>query len=378
MVHCPDCGVAPVPEADLPVLLPKDVEWQPTGESPLKLHPTWRKITCPHCGGEAERESDTMDTFMCSSWYHLRYLSPHYDKGPVDPEEFAYWMPVDTYTGGIEHATMHLIYTRFFHKAARDMGVLAGDEPMLQLRNQGTVLGEDSEKMSKSRGNVVAPDSLVNRYGADAMRAYLMFFARWEQGGPWNSRGIEGTWRWLKRVWNLLVETEAKGELSGDQATALRRKVHQTLQQVTRDFENFQFNTIIAALMELMNEMSKAADGEVGGAAWEEAADIYLKMLAPVAPHLAEEIWERRGGDGSVHLQAWPEVDEEAARQDTVTLVVQVNGKLRDRIELPADVGEEEARQAALSCEVALRFYEGMTVRKVIVVPGRLVNIVAN
>ncbi len=195
-----------MPESELPVTLPDDVEWTPTGESPLKLHPTWRHTSCPECGAPAERETDTMDTFMCSSWYHLRYLSPHYDAGPFDPEEYAYWMPVDSYTGGIEHATMHLIYTRFFHKACHDMGIVGGTEPMLQLRNQGIVLGEDSEKMSKSRGNVVSPDDLVERYGADTVRSYMMFFARWEQGGPWNSRGIEGTWRWLKKVWTLMLE----------------------------------------------------------------------------------------------------------------------------------------------------------------------------
>jgi leucyl-tRNA synthetase len=201
IIYCPDHGAVPVPDELLPVLLPDDVEWLPTGESPLKLHPTWKYTTCPVCGGPAERETDTLDTFMDSSWYHLRYLSPDYEQGPFDPEQYDYWMPVDTYTGGIEHATMHLIYTRFFHKAFRDMGITEGHEPMIQLRNQGIILGEDSEKMSKSRGNVVAPDALVSRYGADTVRAYLMFFARWELGAPWNSSGIEGTIRWLRRVW---------------------------------------------------------------------------------------------------------------------------------------------------------------------------------
>ena len=379
VVYCAACGEVPVPEEDLPVLLPEDVEWRPTGESPLKLHPTWRHTTCPKCGGEAERETDTMDTFMCSSWYHLRYLSPHYDKGPFDPAEYDYWMPVDTYTGGIEHANMHLIYTRFFHKACRDMGVLTGDEPMLQLRNQGTVLGEDSEKMSKSRGNVVAPDELVGRYGADAMRSYLMFFARWEQGGPWSSRGIEGTWRWLRRLWTMLTEPAEPGEAGPDILTALRRKVHQTLAQVTRDFEEFQFNTIVAALMELMNEMIKArGEGAAGSDEWEEAVDIYLRMAAPVVPFIAEELWERAGKEGSVHTQAWPEVDETALAAEEITVVVQVNGKLRDRLTLPAGVGEDEARERALASDGAQRFLADKTVRKVVYVPGRLVNIVAN
>ena len=205
IIYCAEHGAVDVPDEQLPVLLPDDVEWLPTGESPLKLHPSWKFTTCPVCGAPAERETDTMDTFMCSSWYHLRYLSPHYDKYPFDPAEYAYWMPVDTYTGGIEHATMHLIYTRFFHKACRDMGIGSGPEPMTQLRNQGIVLGEDSEKMSKSRGNVVSPDDLVGRYGADTVRAYLMFFARWDMGAPWNSSGIEGTVRWIRRVWTLVT-----------------------------------------------------------------------------------------------------------------------------------------------------------------------------
>ncbi|TNF77547.1 MAG: leucine--tRNA ligase, partial [Acidobacteria bacterium] len=372
VVYCGACGVVPVPEEELPVLLPEDVEWRPTGESPLKLHPTWRHTTCPKCGGEAERETDTMDTFMCSSWYHLRYLSPHYDQGPFDPDEYDYWMPVDTYTGGIEHANMHLIYTRFFHKACRDMGILSGDEPMLQLRNQGTVLGEDSEKMSKSRGNVVAPDELLERYGADAMRSYLMFFARWEQGGPWSSRGIEGTWRWLRRLWTLLTEPAAAGSASPETLAALRRKVHQTLAQVTRDFEEFQFNTIVAALMELMNEMIKArGEGAAGTPEWEEAVDIYLRMAAPVVPFIAEELWARLGKEGSVHLQSWPTVNEAALATDEITVVVQVNGKLRDRLTLPADVAEDEARERALASDGAQRFIADKTVRKVVYVPGR-------
>ena len=223
MVHCEKCGINPVPDDELPVLLPDDVEWKPTGESPLKLHPTWKHTTCPVCGGEAERDTDTMDTFMCSSWYHLRYLSPDYHDGPWDPKEYDYWMPVDIYTGGIEHATMHLIYTRFFHKAMRDMGMVEGHEPMTALRNQGIVLGEDGEKMSKSKGNVIPPDVLVEKYGADTVRAYLMFFARWDLGGPWDSQGIEGSARWLRRVWTAFtepVESAAEPGRRSDQSPA--------------------------------------------------------------------------------------------------------------------------------------------------------------
>ena len=377
MVYCNSCGVQPVPEDQLPVLLPDDVAWRPTGESPLKFHPTWSHTTCPNCGEDAHRETDTMDTFMCSSWYHLRYLSPHYDKGPFDPEEYDYWMPVDTYTGGIEHATMHLIYTRFFHKAGRDMGVMKGPEPMMQLRNQGIVLGEDSEKMSKSRGNVVAPDALVARYGADTVRAYLMFFARWDLGGPWNSSGIEGSVRWVRRVWTLFTESTPKGNPKPDTLRSLRRKVHQTLRNVTHDFENFEFNTIISSLMELLNEMYKAREGGAAGTPeWDEAIDIYLRMMAPVTPHIAEELWVRMGKPYSIHNQPWPEVDDEAAAEDMITLVVQVNGKVRDRITVPVGIDDEQAKAIVLESEIVQKYLGGHTPRKIILVPRRLVNIV--
>jgi len=378
MVHCPKCGVIPVPEDQLPVLLPDDVEWKPTGESPLKLHPTWRLTTCPQCGGAAERDTDTMDTFMCSSWYHLRYLSPWYHEGPFDPREYDYWMPVDTYTGGIEHATMHLIYTRFFHKAGRDMGIMKGGEPMVQLRNQGIVLGEDSEKMSKSRGNVVAPDSLVNAYGADTVRAYLMFFARWDLGAPWNSSGIDGVNRWLRRTWNLILERGgSSGQVDEAAVRILRRKVHQTLRSVTRDYENFQFNTIVSSLMELLNEMVRLKPVVGGSPAWNESTRIYLLMMAPLAPHISEEIWGQLGHPYSIHQQSWPQVDEAAAAEEEITLVVQLNGKLRDRIVVPADVSEEEAKAKALASEVVQRHLAGKPPRQVIYVAGRLVNIVA-
>jgi leucyl-tRNA synthetase len=378
MIHCPSCGAMPVPEENLPVELPEDVEWRPTGESPLKLHPTWRFTECPQCGGKAERETDTMDTFMCSSWYHLRYLSPGYDEYPFDPREYNYWMPVDTYTGGIEHATMHLIYTRFFHKACRDLGITKGKEPMLQLRNQGMVLGEDNEKMSKSRGNVISPDDLVEAYGADTVRAYLMFFARWELGAPWNSSGIEGAVRWLRRAWYAFLEPEDNaGSASKDTLRDLRRKVHQTLEAVTRDFENFNFNTIVSGLMELLNEITAAkSQGAFGTDAWKETTDIYLRMMAPICPHIAEELWARTGHSYSIHNQPWPEVDKAATKEEEITLIVQVNGKLRDRLTVPVDISEEEAKTAALGSENVQAFIEGKEPRKIIYVPGRLVNIV--
>ena len=378
MVNCAIHGWNPVPEDQLPVTLPEDVEWKPTGESPLKLHPTWKHTTCPICGGPAERETDTMDTFMCSSWYHLRYLSPKFDKGPFDEEEYNYWMPVDTYTGGIEHATMHLLYTRFFHKALRDMGITEGHEPMTQLRNQGMVLGEDNEKMSKSRGNVIAPDVLVDKYGADAVRAYIMFFARWEMGAPWDSQGIEGAVRWVRRAWTLFTDPSAPGTASEETRRNLRRKVHQTLKRVTRDFENFDFNTIVSSLMELLNEMYKAREaGAVGSEEWEEAQEIYVKMMAPVTPHIAEELWtERFGKPYSIHTQAWPPVDEAAARDDFVEIPVQINGKVRDRVRVAAEASEEEITSAVMASEVIQKHLEGKTPKKVIVVKGKLVSLV--
>ena len=385
MVYCETHGWNPVPDDQLPVLLPDDItEWKPTGESPLKFHPTWKDATCPVCGEYAVRETDTMDTFMCSSWYHMRYLSPHYDKAPFDDAEYNYWMPVDTYTGGSEHATMHLLYFRFFHKALRDMGITEGNEPVMQLRNQGMVLAEDNSKMSKSKGNTVPPDVLVEKYGADTVRAYLMFFARWQQGAPWDSHGIEGTARWMRRVWTLFtdvltdIETDKRMAATDEVKRNLRRKVHQTLKRVTRDFESFEFNTVISSLMELMNEMYKAREaGAAGSAEWEEAREIYLKMMAPVAPHISEELWtEHMGKPYSIHTQNWPAVDESAAKEDVIEIPVQINGKVRDRITVAADASEEEIKSAVMASEVIQKHLEGKEPKKVIVVKGKLVSLV--
>lgn len=377
IVYCPEHGAVPVPDAELPIMLPDDVEFMPTGESPLRFHEGFLHTTCPTCGQPALRETDTMDTFMCSSWYQYRYLSPMDDQHPFDPEEGAYWLPVDQYTGGIEHATMHLIYTRFFTMAMRKMGLVDHSEPMLALYNQGMVLGEDGEKMSKSRGNVVAPDALVAQYGADTVRAYLMFFAKWDQGGPWNYDGIKGPQRLVQDVWELARLTYVPGEVADEANRALRRKTHQTIRKVTADFENFSFNTAIAAVMELRNVMQGARrSANVAADVWAEAVDSLLLLLAPVAPHVTEDLWGQRGHGYSVHQQSWPMWDEEVAKEEAITLVVQINGKVRDRIEVPAGMSDEELKGMALTSERVVEWLNGRSPQKVILVKGRLVNIV--
>lgn len=377
MVYCKTCGVQPVPEDQLPVLLPEDVGWKPTGESPLKLHPTWKQTTCPNCGEPAERDTDTMDTFMCSSWYFLRYLSPHYDKGPFDPKEYDYWMPIDVYTGGAEHAVMHLLYVRFFWKALRDMGIVEGHEPMMKLRNQGQILASDHQRMSKSRGNVVDPDELVRAYGADTVRAYLMFAYRWSEGGSWSDENIQGVVRWIYRVWDLYTETGKNGKAEATILRGLRRKLHQTIQSVTRDLEDFEFNTVVSALMELTNVMLEAKDaGAAGSAEWVEAEDALLRLMAPVTPHIAEELWQLSGKPYSVHTQKWPVADAAVAKEDEITLVVQMNGKLRDRITVPAGISDADAEKRALASEAVRKQLDGKKPKQVIVVRGKLVNIV--
>lgn len=379
IVYCERCGTVPVPYEDLPVLLPEDVDFMPTGESPLKYHEGFRRTHCPRCHGPAERETDTLDTFVDSSWYQYRYLSPPEDRAPFDPEQVAYWCPVDQYTGGAEHAVMHLLYTRFFTKALADLGLLPFREPMLRLFNQGVILGEDGEKMSKSRGNVVDPDEQVARYGADVVRAYLMFMRPWEEGGPWSSRDIEGVARFLRRVWDLVTgpTQRVEGPWPEDEVLELRRRTHRTIRKVTEDFERFGFNTALAALMELTNHLYLVRERLVGSPAWEEALRSLILMLAPVAPHLAEELWERIGGPYSVHTQAWPTYDPELARTPEVTLVVQVDGRVRDRLTVPEDLPEAEARALALASERVRQHLNGRVVKDVVYVPGKVVNIVS-
>jgi len=378
MIYCEKCGVVPVPEKDLPVLLPEDAEFKPTGESPLKYNEKFVNNKCPKCGAAAKRETDTMDTFMCSSWYFLRYASPHYEKAAFDAEKVKYWLPVDLYTGGAEHAVMHLFYARFFTKALRDMKIIDFGEPFIRLFNQGIIIAE-KQKMSKSRGNVITPDEYVSELGADAVRAYLMFVAPWEQGGEWNDSGISGISRWLNRLWNLVTggySRDAKAKLK-DEERALSRLTHQTIRKVTQDLEKLRLNTMIAALMEYTNYLTKTKEeGVISQAAWKEAIDTLMLLLAPTAPHLTEELWQQTGHEYSIHNQAWPKWDEALAKDEEITLVVQVNGKLRERIAVPVSITEDEAKEKALESPRVKAHTEGKKIIKVIYVPGRLVNIV--
>jgi leucyl-tRNA synthetase len=497
MIYTEDGAMQPVADENLPVMLPEDVEFLPSGRSPLSYTESFLNTTAPD-GSPARRETDTMDTFMCSSWYWYRYLSPHYSGGPFDPEEAAYWLPVDVYTGGAEHATMHLLYSRFFNKAMRDLGMFDEtarimqahgrdpeglfDEPMLKLRNQGQVLGAEREgdfiratgrwdganklfasvvdaipkeeamaeidpialealssdvtptaesvldsgvvtgevmrrtenilqvreangsiktveviadaqvtipriggacnvnqiqqhleiqRMSKSKGNVVNPDELVAKYGADTVRAYLMFGFDWTKGGPWNSEQITGVVRWLNDVWTL-AQAEIAGDGDAAANRALERNVHQAIARVTDGLEQFSFNTAIAGLMTLRNDMQAALrEGQIGAATWREALETKLLLMAPFTPFISEELWARLGHTGSIHTALWPAYDADKAASDTVTLVVMRNGKPIDRVEVPADVDEETAKQVALASSGAQRVLNGEAPKRLIYVGGR-------
>ena len=380
IVYCDKCGVVPVPESELPVPLPEEAEFKPTGESPLKYVDSFVNTTCPRCGGPAKRETDTLDTFMCSNWYFLRYTSPHFSHGPFDPGKAPYWLPVDLYTGGAEHAVMHLFYARFFTKAIRDMGLVDFGEPFQKLFNQGTIICEH-QKMSKSRGNVVNPDEYVNDLGADTVRAYLMFIGPWEQGGEWDDSGIGGMSRWLNRVWNLALDgytADTSGKPGTEKARVeLQRIKHQTIRKVTGDIDKLRLNTMIAALMEYTNFLIKVKEaGSVPESDWKDAVDILVLLLAPTAPHLSEEIWERTGHAYSIHNQKWPSWNEALAEEQEITLVVQVNGKVRDRITVPASITEDEASRLATESPRVRPYIEGREMRSLIYVPGKLVNIV--
>jgi leucyl-tRNA synthetase len=376
IIYCDKCGIVPVPEEDLPVLLPPDAEFKPTGESPLKYCESFIHTTCPKCSGRAQRETDTMDTFMCSSWYFLRYTSPKTRSGPFNDAKVKYWLPVDLYTGGAEHAVMHLFYARFFIKALKDMGLVDFDEPFTRLFNQGTIIYR-GDKMSKSRGNVIAPDEYVSKLGADAVRGYLMFVGPWELGGEWNDRGIVGISRWLNRVWNLVTTDYASRVVDAQTEKELVHLTHKTIKEATAGLEKFRFNTVLSGLMEFSNHLFKVRESEaVSGSLWRESIGYFLLLLAPAAPHLAEELWSRTGHPYSIHNQPWPKYDEELAREEEITLVIQVNGKLRDKVLVPASISDAEAKELALGRDRVKAYICDKKLTKVIYVPKRVVNIV--
>jgi leucyl-tRNA synthetase len=383
IIYCARCGTVPVPEEDLPVLLPHIEAWLPRedGRSPLANVPEYLHTECPTCGGPAQRETDTLSGFACSSWYYLRFVSPDYGDGPFDPEALARWGAPDLYVGGAEHAVMHLLYARFWTKVMADAGLIPFREPFPVLRSQGVMHARDADtgelrRMSKSAGNVVTPDEVAARQGADALRVYLLFMAPFESNTVWEADGIVGARRFLERTWRL-VQTVADetAEVDG-MDEALRRGLHQTIQRVTEDVEAFRFNTAVAALMEFLNTLSaQIASGRVSRQVV-EATRAYVLLLAPFAPYIAEELWAQLGGGYSVHQQAWPEWDEEAIQAASITMVLQVDGRVRDRLQVPTGITEREARERALRAEGIHRYLGDRRVTRVVYVPGRLVNLV--
>ncbi|HEY6347476.1 MAG TPA: leucine--tRNA ligase [Bryobacteraceae bacterium] len=377
VIHCPDCGVVPIPEKDLPVLLPHDVNLTGQGQSPLVNAAEFINATCPKCGGPARRESDTMDTFVDSSWYFYRYLDPHNDQAPFDSALVAKWFPMDQYIGGVTHAILHLLYSRFFTKVMRDLGLIVNGEPAANLFTQGMVLGHDGTAMSKSKGNIVDPEEMIDKYGADTCRLFVLFAAPPEKDMPWIEAGVGGLRRFLDRVHRFVMRNLDRGG-AGDAGSDRRalRKLHQTIRKITEDFTNrWHFNTSIAALMELMNDLYAEEEG-LSRAALDQILPSIPLLLGPFAPYLAEELWEAMGRKGPVFRQSWPSYDEELAKEDAAEVVLQVNGKLRGRIFVRFGASNEELEKAALSDPKLQPFLSGKQVVKVIVVPDKLVNIV--
>ncbi|MDY3740588.1 MAG: leucine--tRNA ligase [Selenomonadaceae bacterium] len=386
VIYCDDCGEVLVPEDQLPVQLPEDVKFEQGSVSPLAQSEAFVNCTCPKCGKPARRETDTMDTFICSSWYYLRYTDPHNDKMPFDKEKVNYWAPVDQYIGGIEHAILHLLYSRFFTKVLRDAGMLSFDEPFKRLLTQGMVL-KDGSKMSKSKGNVVSPEEIIGKYGADTARLFILFAAPVDRDLDWSDEGVEGSFRFLKRVWRIIEIFENQIKAGADEydikaltpeEKELRHVLHVTLKKVTDDLgERFNFNTAISTIMELVNAFYKFQNNDKlnPGLAREVSVNL-IKMLAPFVPHITEELWAELGFEGSVHQQKWPKYDEAATQKDEVEIVLQINGKVRDRIMIPANISKEEMEQAAKDNQRVQELTEGKTIVKMICVPKKLVNIV--
>ncbi|MBD3276959.1 MAG: leucine--tRNA ligase [Candidatus Aegiribacteria sp.] len=380
IIHCRECGA--VPDRDLPVVLPEMENFEPddSGKSPLARAEDWVSTTCPRCGGPARRDTDTMAGFACSSWYFLRFASPHEEDRPFDPEAVDYWLPVDLYVGGAEHAVMHLIYARFWTKVMYDADMLDFHEPFSVLKNQGMILGADGQKMSKSKGNVITPDEMVEKYGADALRLYILFMGPFEAELDWSEEGIAGTYRFLKRVWRVLLETADPEPMEKDEELISQLHYHTayTVKKVTCDMDSFAFNTAVAALMEFVNFLS--ANRERAGATegeWRKSVRDLLLMLAPMTPFAAEELWHRLDYSGeTVFRQDWPGWQPEHLERDTVEMVVQIKGKIRARIEVPTDASEEEVQRSALKQERIEKLLNGGKPRRIIVVPGKLVNII--
>ncbi len=386
VIYCDICGVVPVPEKDLPVVLPMDVEFTGEGGSPLTKLDSFVNVPCPQCGQMARRETDTMDTFVQSSWYFLRYCSPDFAAGPIDKARAAYWMSVDQYIGGIEHAVLHLLYARFFTKALRDLGYVTVDEPFTNLLTQGMVI-KDGAKMSKSKGNVVDPDALISRYGADTARLFSLFAAPPEKDLDWSDQGVEGSFRFLNRVWRLVCDLLPFVGKAGvvdptalsDESRGLRRAVHKTIRKVTDDIdERFHFNTAIAAIMELVNAIYafEPKNAPANGPVLTEAIESVVIMLSPFVPHVAEELWETLGRKGGVEAAGWPVYDPAATLDEEFLIVVQVNGKLRGKVTVAVDATEEQVKAAAFADEKVKPWLEGKQLRKAIYVPGKLLNIV--
>ncbi|EEF80605.1 leucine--tRNA ligase [Methylophaga thiooxydans] len=382
IINCPECGSVAVPESDLPVRLPEDVIVDGSG-SPIKSMPEFYQCKCPECGTDAERETDTFDTFFESSWYYARFTCPDNDKAMLD-ERADYWLPVDQYIGGIEHAVLHLLYARFFHKLMRDEGLVSGDEPFKNLLTQGMVL-KDGAKMSKSKGNTVDPQALIDQYGADTARLFMMFAAPPEMSLEWSDKAVEGSNRFLRRLWRAVVEHAEKGSTEkldtaalSDALLDLRRQTHQTLTKVSDDIgRRHTFNTAIAAVMELMNAITKNADDSPQGrAVMQESLELVVLMLSPITPHICHQLWQTLGHQEAVIDATWPNVDEAALKQDKIELMIQVNGKLRSKVSVAADADQEAVEVLAFADENVQKFTQGKDVRKVILVPGRLLNIV--
>jgi len=372
IIHCSKCGIVPVPEKDLPVTLPNVKSYEPTGtgESPLSSIESWVNTKCPKCGGPAKRETNTMPQWAGSCWYYLRYLDPKNNKKFVDLKKEKKWLPVDIYIGGKEHAVLHLLYARFWHKFLKDIGAITTEEPFTKLVNQGIILGSDSRKMSKSFGNVVNPDNMVKQYGADVLRMYIMFLGPLEDMKAWNTEGINGLSRFISRVWNL-YQNQLRMKGKEVKNMELEKTLHRTIKKVTDDTENLRFNTAISALMECLNKMQEK---EIKIS--KNYLKTFLKLLAPYAPFITEELWHELGHRNSIHEEKWPEYNEKYLQKNTFELLVQINGKLRAKIEVPLNITQNQAEKLALAQPSVQKFIKNAKPKKIIFIPNRLINLV--